>query len=119
DARLMRWLAIYGCAGGDLLVGAKASGALTACSFAPPVDAKVDQIEDYWRDKEAFGPFRRWRAGGEPCNTCDYHALCRGGCRVVSGHEGDPSAPDPECPRVVDWRAANGGATKCRSLPIV
>jgi radical SAM protein with 4Fe4S-binding SPASM domain len=118
DARLMRWLAIYGCAGGDLLVGAKASGALTACSFAPPVAASVDQIERYWRADDAFGPFRRWREGGEPCNTCDYHALCRGGCRVVSGHDGDPSAPDPECPRVVDWRAANG-ATKRRTLPIV
>ncbi|MGZ3429099.1 MAG: radical SAM protein, partial [Polyangia bacterium] len=34
--KVMRWLAIYGCAGGDLLVGAKASGMLTACSFAPP-----------------------------------------------------------------------------------
>ena len=38
--RLMRWLAIYGCAGGDFLVGAKASGVLTACSFAPPVEAR-------------------------------------------------------------------------------
>ena len=34
--RLMRWLAIYGCAGGDLLVGAKATGALTARLWATP-----------------------------------------------------------------------------------
>jgi radical SAM protein with 4Fe4S-binding SPASM domain len=120
---LMRWLAIYGCAGGDLLVGAKASGALTACSFAPPVEAQVDGIGDYWERADAFGPFRRWRsAAAEPCRSCDYLALCRGGCRVVSGHAGDPSAPDPECPRVVDWRAAHpvpSPSTIRAHLPIV
>lgn len=118
---LMRWLAIYGCAGGDLLVGAKASGALTACSFAPPVDAQVDGIGDYWERAGAFGPFRRWReAAAEPCNSCDYLALCRGGCRVVSGHDGDATEPDPECPRVVDWRRDNlPHAANRRTLPVV
>jgi len=119
DRRLMRWMAIYGCAGGDLLVGAKASGALTACSFAPPVDAAVDGIASYWQSDEAFGPFRRWREAEEPCRSCEYHALCRGGCRVVSAHvAGDPSLPDPECPRVQAYRAANGGREKLR-LPVL
>jgi radical SAM protein with 4Fe4S-binding SPASM domain len=120
DRRLMQWLAIYGCAGGDLLVGAKASGALTACSFAPPVEARVDQLDSYWDTGAAFGPFRRWReAAAEPCRSCDYLALCRGGCRVVSGHvSGDPAQPDPECPRVIDWRAAHAEPARTR-LPIV
>jgi radical SAM protein with 4Fe4S-binding SPASM domain len=119
--RLMQWLAIYGCAGGDLLVGAKASGALTACSFAPPVDASVDAIGDYWSSTDAFGAFRRWReAAAEPCRSCEYLALCRGGCRVVSAHvAGDPAVSDPECPRVVDWRAANPDESVRRRLPIV
>jgi radical SAM protein with 4Fe4S-binding SPASM domain len=118
--KLMRWLAIYGCAGGDLLVGAKASGMLTACSFAAPVEARVDAIDGYWDADGAFGPFRRWReAAAEPCRSCDYLALCRGGCRVVTVHTtGDASAPDPECPRVIDWRAANGVSAP-RRLPIV
>jgi radical SAM protein with 4Fe4S-binding SPASM domain len=118
--KVMRWLAIYGCAGGDLLVGAKASGALTACSFATPVDARVDGIGDYWERDGAFGPFRRWReAAGEPCNTCDYLALCRGGCRVVTQHvSGDASLPDPECPRVLDWRAQHGVKAP-RRLPVI
>jgi radical SAM protein with 4Fe4S-binding SPASM domain len=117
--KLMRWLAIYGCAGGDLLVGAKASGALTACSFAAPVDASVDRIADYWRSDDAFGPFRRWREAAEPCASCDYHALCRGGCRVVSAHTaGDASVSDPECPRVVDWRKAHGQPDRVR-LPVL
>jgi radical SAM protein with 4Fe4S-binding SPASM domain len=121
--KVMRWLAIYGCAGGDLLVGAKASGMLTACSFAAPTEARVDGIGEYWGREGAFGAFRRWReAAAEPCNTCEYLALCRGGCRVVTAHvSGDSSLPDPECPRVVDWRAAHGvGAPVARrSLPIV
>jgi radical SAM protein with 4Fe4S-binding SPASM domain len=108
---VMRWLAIYGCAGGDLLVGAKASGMLTPCSFAAPVETRVDGIGDYWERDDAFGPFRRWReAAQEPCRSCDYLALCRGGCRVVSAHvSGDPAAPDPECPRVMAWRAEHPG----------
>jgi radical SAM protein with 4Fe4S-binding SPASM domain len=119
DERLMRWLAIYGCAGGDLLVGAKASGALTACSFAPPVEASVDRLGAYWESDGAFGPFRRWREADEPCRSCEYRALCRGGCRVVSAHvAGDASVSDPECPRVVDWRKAHGEPER-RRLPIV
>ena len=121
--KVMQWLAIYGCAGGDLLVGAKASGMLTACSFAAPVEERVDGIGDYWARDDAFGPFRRWReAAAEPCNTCEYLSLCRGGCRVVTAHvSGDPSLPDPECPRVIDWRAARGilAPVPRRSLPVV
>jgi radical SAM protein with 4Fe4S-binding SPASM domain len=102
--KLMRWLAIYGCAGGDLLVGAKATGALTACSFAPPIEARVDEIGNYWQKPDAFAPFRRWPEASEPCRSCDYLKLCRGGCRVVSAHvAGDPGVSDPECPRVVDY----------------
>jgi radical SAM protein with 4Fe4S-binding SPASM domain len=118
--KVMRWLAIYGCAGGDLLVGAKASGMLTACSFAPPVESRVDGIGDYWESEGAFGAFRRWReAAAEPCRSCEYLALCRGGCRVVTMHvTGDATQPDPECPRVMAWRAEHGVTTP-RRLPVV
>jgi radical SAM protein with 4Fe4S-binding SPASM domain len=122
DPRLMRWLAIYGCAGGDLLVGAKASGALTACSFAPPVEARIEDLPGYWAADDAFGAFRHWqRDAAEPCRSCKHLQLCRGGCRVVSLHvSGSLAAPDPECPRVVDWRAAHESAKPVRhSLPIV
>ncbi len=129
---LLGQLAVYGCTGGDFLVGAKASGALTACSFAPPPPPRVDgddaegrrpRITDlgaYWSAPGAFGAFRDWRAGGEPCRSCPYHALCRGGCRVVSGHAGDDAAPDPECPRVVEHRrgAAPAGSSR-RHLPVI
>jgi radical SAM protein with 4Fe4S-binding SPASM domain len=113
DPELLARLAVYGCSGGDFLIGAKATGLLTACSFAaaPAGHPRVDAVRDYWGRPDAFGPFRTWRDAAEPCASCAYHALCRGGCKVVSAHvEGDPTLPDPECPRVIDWRAANRGS---------
>lgn len=108
DPGLLASLAVYGCTGGDFLVGAKATGALTACSFAasPRQRPRVHEISSYWSRGDAFGPFRTWQKAQEPCASCDYHELCRGGCKVVSAHvTGDAAAPDPECPRVVDWNA--------------
>jgi len=141
DRALLAELAVYGCTGGDFLVGAKPGGQLTACSFAapPPVAEpgaarpRVTDLRAYWSAPGAFGAFRAWRDAAAPCASCDYHALCRGGCKVVSAHGiGDPSAPDPECPRVVDHqRAADpdgagdpGGASRPagrarRKLPVL
>src|SRR5690606_30211730 len=103
DRALLAELAVYGCTGGDFLVGAKPDGRLTACSFASPppmldgARPRVDALAAYWRAPDAFGAFRTWQDAREPCASCSYHALCRGGCRVVSAHVcGDLSAPDPE-----------------------
>jgi radical SAM protein with 4Fe4S-binding SPASM domain len=112
DPELLASLAVYGCTGGDFLIGARATGAVVACSFAapPPGRPRVDQLAAYWSDERAFEPFRAWRDADQPCRSCAYHALCRGGCKVVSAHVcGDARAPDPECPRVVDWRAKRSG----------
>jgi len=128
DRALLAELAVYGCTGGDFLVGAKPGGQLTACSFAAPAPVaplapvvplapaapltvpgadrpRITDLRAYWNATGAFGAFRTWREAREPCASCDYHALCRGGCKVVSTHTtGDPAAPDPECPRVIDAR---------------
>jgi radical SAM protein with 4Fe4S-binding SPASM domain len=109
---LLAQLAVYGCVGGDFLVGARASGVMTACSFAapPPDKPRIDTIGAYFARDDAFGEFRRWREADEPCRSCAYHDLCRGGCKVVSGHLlGDAARPDPECPRVVEHGAAARG----------
>lgn len=111
DPELLASMAVYGCTGGDFLIGAKADGSVTACSFADPPTGRpsVDTLPAYWRERDAFGVFRQFRDPDEPCASCSYHTLCRGGCRVVSAHVcGDPARPDPECPRVVDWRTAHG-----------
>jgi len=121
DRALLAELAVYGCTGGDFLVGAKPDGRITACSFASPPPPgtdgerpRVDVLATYWNTPGAFGAFRTWRSAAEPCASCSYHDLCRGGCKVVSAHvTGDLSAPDPECPRVID-----SGAQRVR-LPVL
>ena len=123
DRALLAELAVYGCTGGDFLIGAKPDGRVTACSFAAPPPALGDhrplvtELASYWTAPDAFGAFRQWRDAREPCASCTYHALCRGGCKVVSAHVvGDPAAPDPECPRVVDLDL---GAKPHRHLPVI
>jgi radical SAM protein with 4Fe4S-binding SPASM domain len=122
DRALLAELAVYGCTGGDFLVGAKAGGQLTACSFAsppPPIAGerpRIDGLAAYWEAPDAFGAFRTWQAAAEPCASCDYLALCRGGCRVVSAHvTGALTSPDPECPRVID----HAGAKPRHRLPVI
>ena len=110
---LLRFLAVYGCAGGDLLIAARAAGQLAACSFAPSVQPSAAELRTYWQDPAAFAPFRSWPQAQEPCKSCQYLSLCRGGCRVVSAHvSGDARDPDPECPRVLDYRAAQSSANQ-------
>jgi radical SAM protein with 4Fe4S-binding SPASM domain len=113
DRALLAELCVYGCTGGDFLIGAKPDGRITACSFAAPPPLvqlgkrpTVTDLATYWTQPDACGAFRTWRHAAEPCSSCEYHSLCRGGCKVVSAHvRGDASAPDPECPRV---RAIDG-----------
>lgn len=105
DPSLLSKLAVYGCSGGDFLIGARSTGVLTACSFAAPPEGRprADELSTYWTDRGAFGVFREWQSADEPCRSCAFHSLCRGGCKVVSAHvHGDARKPDPECPRVVD-----------------
>ena len=118
-------LAVYGCTGGDFLVGAKPGGQLTACSFAAPPPPRepggerprITELRAYWDAPGAFGAFRTWRDAREPCASCEYHSLCRGGCKVVSAHvTGELAAPDPECPRVVDRAAARADRVHLRVL---
>jgi radical SAM protein with 4Fe4S-binding SPASM domain len=113
DPALLASLAVYGCTGGDFLIGMKPSGLVTACSFAaPPAQRpRTGALRTYWQEPGAFDAFRQWRDAAEPCRSCDYHALCRGGCKVVSAHVlGDARLPDPECPRVIDWQRTRDGA---------
>jgi len=114
---LVRYLCIYGCAAGDLLVASRASGQLSACSFFPPSNARIDGLRAYAQQADAFPPFHGYvQAAPAPCDSCDYLALCRGGCRAVAVHVlGDARQPDPECPRVIDTRAQRAS----KHLPVI
>lgn len=96
---------VMGCEAGRSLLAVGADGRSMPCSF---FRAAGLPLEDAWRDDPSLARFRTYRAAPpEPCASCRFRAVCRGGCRVVAEHlVGEPFAPDPECPRV---RAAAHG----------
>jgi radical SAM protein with 4Fe4S-binding SPASM domain len=93
---------VQGCVGGDVLAAVQPEGHLTGCSFTAQSEADALQpgaMRAAW--PEGFHAFRAYVAQApEPCASCEYLQLCRGGCRAVSNAHGQFSAPDPGCPRV-------------------
>lgn len=97
-------LGMFGCTAGDFLMGAKANGAVSGCSFLPaaPGRPKLTELKKYWNQDTAFSETRSWESLPAPCSSCEYQRLCRGGCRAVSMYyTGDARSPDPECTRVI------------------
>ena len=106
DPERMARFDVVGCIGGVTLLGADEQGRASACSFYPPESGDLLDPVGLWENPESFREFRDYpTAAREPCRSCPYLGLCRGGCRAVARFlTGDPLAPDPECPAV---RAAN------------
>lgn len=104
DPELLDRFGVVGCDGGSHLAAITAAGELTACSFwERPEPTPAVRLRDAWKEPAAFAPFRRYeRDAAEPCASCTYLHICRGGCRAVAAHvTGDPTAPDPGCPKVL------------------
>ncbi len=93
-------LAVAGCVGGERLFARSAAGRWAPCSFA--AGGHAGSLHDAWRQDAQTAAWRaRAAAPPEPCASCPYQRVCRGGCRIVAEHlTGDALAPDPECPRV-------------------
>ena len=90
------------CLGGELLMSIGPDGTVSACSFADPEPLHFSGLPEWWLSEQAFPSFRGWhRNAPEPCASCAYLDLCRGGCHVVArAASGDWGRPDPGCPRV-------------------
>lgn len=103
DLERMQQFDIVGCIGGVSLLGVDERGQLSACSFYPQEPADVLELESFWEAPESFEEFReRAPISAEPCRSCTYRSICRGGCRAVARFvTGQRFAPDPECPRVL------------------
>ena len=103
---LLERFGVIGCEAGNVLAAVRADLQATPCSFIEAPIGGVDVLVDAW-DSDAT--LLRWRAyhereAPEPCASCPYRTLCKGGCKAVSVHvHGDPFHPDPECPRVRAW----------------
>ncbi|TMA25436.1 MAG: radical SAM protein [Deltaproteobacteria bacterium] len=110
SARAAAFFGVQGCVAGDVLAAVQPEGQFTGCSF-------LSSGEDSFRLREkwptAFAAIRGYvRTAPEPCASCEYLHLCRGGCRAVSRAHGALLDPDPGCPRVQEHRAR-------RPLPVL
>ncbi|HEU4537260.1 MAG TPA: radical SAM protein, partial [Polyangiaceae bacterium] len=108
DPGALERFGVFGCEAGRHLGAVRTDGTAAPCSFAPR-----EALVSLGRGPRPGEVARRFRAHADappaPCDACPLRASCRGGCRVVAGHAGDPDGPDPECPRVLDFRRAGGG----------
>ena len=103
DKILMDRLSVYGCEAGNVLLGVRSDGTVAGCSFLRG-DASIFDLPRLWRTSGTLSRLRSWaERAPEPCRSCDYLAICKGGCRAVSAFVvGDAWAPDPECPFSVE-----------------
>lgn len=99
---------VHGCEAGNVLAAVQPEGTYSGCSFVDEPAGQAADMADEWKGNAQLAAFRAYTdAPPAPCSTCDFLAICRGGCHVVSEHvTGQRFAPDPECPRVI--RSAGG-----------
>lgn len=98
--------AAYGCEAANVLLGVRSDGQVAGCSFLAPTGMSIFELPARWRDDGGFDRLRSWvDEAPEPCRSCDYLSICKGGCHAVAAFEvGDLGAPDPGCPWVVEHR---------------
>lgn len=98
--------ATYGCEAGNVLLGAKSNGYINGCSFLPVTDVSILKLKENWKDHPDLQQLRNYRfTAAEPCKSCKYLKICKGGCRAVAFYaKGSISALDPDCPKVVRHR---------------
>lgn len=105
---LLQRFGVYGCEAGNVLAAVRPDGRVSGCSF---LEANVGRVEEFgasWESSPRLAELRGWTDDApEPCRSCEYLSVCRGGCRAVAVFAGGGFAePDPECPRVVAHRGA-------------
>jgi radical SAM protein with 4Fe4S-binding SPASM domain len=108
DPQRLARFGVFGCEAGGALAAFTVDGRVSPCSFAAATDLRATDVAGHAHDPE----LARWRdyldSPPEPCASCTLRHVCKGGCKVVAAHVDGAHGPDPECPRVVDVRAARG-----------
>jgi radical SAM protein with 4Fe4S-binding SPASM domain len=112
DAGVMERFSVYGCEAGHVLLGVRSDGRFAGCSFLAG-DESVFDLPRLWHASAALARLRAFAADApEPCRSCAYLRICKGGCRAVAAFvTGDPLAPDPECP-FIEGRADAAGTDR-------
>lgn len=99
DKTMMEQFSVYGCDAGNVLLGVRSDGRFAGCSFLSGEESIFD-LPLLWNSSEQLARLREWTGRApEPCGSCDYLDICKGGCHAVAEYvAGDFNAPDPECP---------------------
>jgi radical SAM protein with 4Fe4S-binding SPASM domain len=98
-------LSTYGCDAGNVLLGVRSDGIVSGCSFLKSPGISIFELENPSIRRKFFNQISTWpKRAREPCRSCEYLDICKGGCHGVSEHvTGDFDNPDPDCPFVVQF----------------
>ena len=102
DKELLEKTAVNGCEAGNILLGIRSNGQVSGCSFLNTLDLNVFQLKEKWQSDRNLKILREFENNmDEPCKSCEYLSICKGGCHAVSEIiSQDIQAPDPDCPKV-------------------
>ncbi|MBF0119770.1 MAG: SPASM domain-containing protein [Desulfobacterales bacterium] len=94
-------MAAYGCEAGNVLLGIRSNGSVCGCSFLNPSNVSIFDFASGYSAEKYFKDLLSWTSfAKEPCKSCTYLHLCKGGCHAVAHFvEGSIFYPDPECPK--------------------
>lgn len=105
---------VVGCDAGNSLGAILPDGSISGCSFVEASGRDGERLDALWTSHPVLDAFRQYPLDPpEPCRSCPYRRVCKGGCKAVSTFvTGQFAAPDPECPRVILWESRKGHAEK-------
>ncbi len=104
DPRELARFGVFGCEAAGALAAVTVDGRVAPCSFAPATALAGADLAQHAGD-DTLTRWRRWvDAPPPPCDSCSIRSVCKGGCKVVASFVDGAHGPDPECPRVRDWR---------------
>lgn len=99
-------IATYGCEAGNVLLGIRSNGSVSGCSFLEHSGGSVFDLPQLLDEDGPFQALRTWpERAPEPCRSCAYLQICKGGCHGVAEYLTDAlDQPDPDCPFVVEYQ---------------
>jgi radical SAM protein with 4Fe4S-binding SPASM domain len=106
--RVLEAGATYGCEAGNVLLGIRSDGSVSGCSFLKGSGLTVFELDRTASRQACMERITTWiQEPPQPCRSCLYLDICKGGCHAVSEYvTGDFNNPDPDCPLVVEYNNA-------------
>jgi radical SAM protein with 4Fe4S-binding SPASM domain len=106
---LLEAMATYGCEAGNVLLGIRSNGQVSGCSFLKGSGLSVFDLHPGMNRQSHFEKITNWmQKAPQPCKSCNYLDICKGGCHAVAEFvTGDFNNPDPDCPKVIEYKKEN------------